>query len=107
MSRSQSHQRNNLPSTTRLDPELLRRLRNDIPIVWIIKHLKWPNKRRDGRFTFLCPKCGETLSAVNKKTNLGRCFHCETNFNPIDFTMTVREFDFLEAVDFLIPLLRK
>lgn len=107
MSLSPSHQRAALPSGNRLDAELLRRLRNEIPIDWLIKQLNWPNKRRDGRFVFLCPKCQETLSAIKKKTNLGRCFRCETNFNPIDFTMAVREIDFLEAVDFLVPLLKR
>ena len=33
-----------------LSPEFLRRLRNEIPIDWLIKHLGWPNKRRDGQF---------------------------------------------------------
>lgn len=34
--------------------------------------------------------------------NLLRCFHCETNFNPIDFTMAARECDFVEAVHYLL-----
>ncbi len=65
----------------RYDDELLHRLRNEIPTDWLIEHLAWPNKHREGRFAFVCPRCGETDSAVKRDTNLGRCFHCETNFN--------------------------
>jgi len=89
----------------RYDDAILRRLRNDIPIAELIRHLAWPCKIRDGRFVFLCPHCNETESAVNPRTNLGRCFHCETNFNPIDFTMFAWQCDFRGAVEHLIPLL--
>jgi len=89
----------------RYDDEFLRRLRNDIPIARLIQHLGWPCKTRDGRFAFLCPHCHETESAVNPRTNLGRCFHCGTNFNPIDFTICAWQCDFRAAVDHLIPLL--
>ena len=92
-------------SHQRYDDELPRRLRNDIPIASLIKHLAWSCKIRDGRFVFLCPHCNETESSVNPRTNLGRCFRCETNFNPIDFTMCARQCEFRVAVDHLIPLL--
>ena len=92
-------------SHKRYDDELLRRLRNDIPVDWLIKHLGWPCKMRNGQFVFLCPLCSETQSAVNPKTNLGRCFLCETNFNPIDFTMSACSCEFGKAVEYLIPLL--
>lgn len=88
-----------------LSSEFLHRLRNEIPIDWLIKHLDWPNKRRDGQFVFLCPRCQESVSDIKRKTNLGRCFRCETNFNPIDFAIAAKEMDFLQAVDFLTPLL--
>ena len=55
---------------------------------------------------FVCPVCRESESDVNLKTNLGRCFHCEQNFNPIEFTMAVEVVEFVEAVEFLKPLLR-
>ena len=89
------------------DDELLHRLRNEIPTDWLIKHLTWPNKLREGRFTFVCPCCGEMDSSVKQDTNLGRCFHCATNFNPIDFVMAARQWDFVQAVEYLIPLLRR
>jgi len=85
---------------------LLRRLRNEIPIDWLIGYLRWPHKRRNGQFVFVCPVCRESESDVNPKTNLGRCFHCEQNFNPIEFTMAVEVVEFVEAVEFLKPLLR-
>jgi hypothetical protein len=91
----------------RYDDELLRRLRNQIPIDWLIKHLSWPNKCRLGQFVFVCPRCGESQSDVKRDTNLGRCFRCETNFNPIDFTMAAQECDFVVAVEFLKPLLSR
>jgi DNA primase len=94
------------PTTSpRINKQLLRRLRNEIPIEWLIRYLGWPCKQRDGRFVFLCPRCRETLSAIKRETNLGRCFACRTNFNPIDFTMAARPYDFLQAVEFLTPLL--
>lgn len=92
-------------SGQRYSPELLRRIRNEIPIDWLIAYLNWPHKRRDGRFVFLCPLCGESLSSIKSETNLARCFHCATNFNPIDFTMHVRDFEFTQTIEFLQPLL--
>ncbi len=83
--------------------ELLYRLRNEIAIPDLLTHLNWPHKRREGRFVFLCPHCGEFLSAVNSRTNLGRCFACERNFNPIDLTMLIQKVDFVTAVHYLEP----
>lgn len=90
----------------RYSAELLRRLRNEVPIDWLIGYLRWPHKRRNGQFVFVCPACSESESDVNPKTNLARCFHCERNFNPIEFTMATQTDDFKEAVEFLMPLLR-
>ena len=87
------------------DDNFLRRLRNDIAWPSLLKQLDWPHKQRDGQLAFLCPRCHEYRSAVNPRTNLGRCFHCETNFNPIDITMAVRGCDFVTAVRYLKPLL--
>ncbi len=89
------------------DDQLLRRLRNEIPTDWLIKRLGWPCKTRAGKFVFLCPICNETESGVNPRTNLARCFKCETNFNPIDFLMRARAFDFPETIEFLKPFLSK
>lgn len=85
--------------------ELLRRLRNEIAWGSLLERLEWPHKLREGQLAFLCPRCRELQSAVNPRTNLGRCFRCEINFNPIDFTMAVEEWDFVAAVHYLEPLL--
>lgn len=84
---------------------LLRRLRNEISWPTLLKRLRWPHKRRENQLAFLCPRCREYRSAVNPRTNLGRCFYCETNFNPIDFTIAVEECDFVTAVEYLLALL--
>lgn len=81
--------------------KLLFRLRNEIPIAELLVSLNWPNKLREGRFCFLCPRCREFLTAANPRTNLGRCFHCRANFNPIDLVMLVRDCDFVAAVHYL------
>lgn len=85
--------------------DLLRRLRNDIRFATLFAHLNWPSKQREGQLAFVCPRCGEYRSAVNPRTNLGRCFACQTNFNPIDFLMAVRRCPFVDAVEELKSLL--
>ena len=88
--------------SNRLPPEMLRRLRNEIPITLVIaEFLKLPTKVSEGNFRFLCPLCTEFITATNPKTNLGRCFLCEKNFNPIDMVMVVKQISFSKAVDYL------
>jgi DNA primase len=86
--------------------QLLFRLRNEIPLEKVIaENLNWPSKRREGRSVFVCPRCGDSLTAVNPRTNLSRCFRCEENFNTIDFVMLTTGRDFVEAMHFLAGLL--
>lgn len=87
--------------TKRFSDEFLRRLRNHVPWSELLTTLNWPHKRREGQLAFLCPSCQEYRSAVNPKTNLGRCFSCERNFNPIDITMAIQDCDFVAAVTYL------
>jgi DNA primase len=88
--------------SNRLPPEMLRRLRNEIPITLVIAELlKLPTKVSEGYFRFLCPLCTEFITATNPKTNLARCFLCEKNFNPIDMVMVVKQISFSKAVDYL------
>ena len=88
--------------TERFPPEMLRKLRNEIPINLLINEfLKLPIKQSEGYFRFLCPICSEFVTATNPKTNLARCFRCEKNFNPIDMVMTVKQVNFQSAVDYL------
>jgi DNA primase len=82
----------------RIPPAVLRRLRNEIAINKLIRHLDLPWKIRDGHLRFLCPLCREFNTATNPRTNLARCFRCAKNFNPIDLVMVVRGIPFLQAV---------
>ena len=79
----------------------LYKLRNSIPLADVLSILKWPHKMRDGRVCFVCPQCSESLTAINPRTNLGRCFRCEINFNSIDLVMLINDYDFVAAVHFL------
>ena len=79
--------------------DLLRRLRNELPMWAVIAALDRdgpPSKVRDGRFVFLCPSCGEMLVAVNPRNNLAHCFGCGTNFNNIDLLLAC-DYDFRSA----------
>jgi len=91
---------------SRITAARLHELRNQISIDRLIEqHLRWPCKRREGLFRFLCPLCEEFHTATNPRTNLARCFRCQRNFNPLDFVMVVRDCDFLHAVSYLEPYL--
>jgi hypothetical protein len=81
---------------------LLRRLRNQIPIDAVIADLlKLEVKNDRNILRFRCPLCYNFHTATNHKTNLARCFDCQKNFNPIDMVMTVGKCGFLDAVEIL------
>ena len=83
--------------------DLLRSLRNDLPMTVTIRHLgrKAPYfKTVEGRFRFQCPHCGETLATVNPRNNLAHCFGCQKNINNIDLLIKVG-YGFTEAVALL------
>ena len=85
----------------------LYKLRNSIPIdVLIEKELAIPSKISEGFFRFLCPLCNEFQTAVNPKTNMGRCFRCEKNFNTIDVVMTWQNTGFVDSVKYLQKILK-
>ena len=91
----------------RIPRQTLFRLRNDIPIDFIIlDFLDLPRKMSEGFLRFLCPLCLEFNSATNPKTNLARCFRCKKNFNPIDLVMVDKGVPFKDAVRLLLPLLK-
>lgn len=94
-----------MSNRTILTRDHLRRLRNEIDFRHLLRYLRWPHACTDGKLTFVCPLCSESQTSVNPKTNLARCFRCEKNWNPIDFTMEVYHIEFLEAVGQLGPLL--
>jgi hypothetical protein len=89
------------------DPKYLRRLRNEVPWPELLEKLRWVHKKREGRLVFQCPKCSEMLTGVNDRTNLGRCFRCKENWNPIDFAMDAWKLEFRSAVVVVEPLLPK
>jgi hypothetical protein len=83
--------------------ELLRRLRNDLPMRVTLAALGRegpPCKLRDNRFCFLCPHCSEMLAYVNPSNNLAHCFACQKNLNNIDLLMTLG-YDFPTTVAIL------
>jgi DNA primase len=82
-------------------------LRNSIPMdVLIGKELTIPSKISEGFFRFLCPLCNEFQTAINPKTNLGRCFRCEKNFNTIDMVMAWHKTGFVNSVKYLQTILK-
>ncbi len=82
-------------------------IRNSIPIdVLIQKELTIPSKTNEGVFRFLCPLCNEFQTAVNSRTNLGRCFRCEKNFNTIDMVMAWHSIGFVDSVKYLQIILK-
>ncbi len=94
-----------MSNRTIITRDYLRRLRNEIDFGQLFRYLSWSHKRTDGKLIFVCPQCNESQTSVNPKTNLARCFRCEKNWNPIDFTMEVYRIEFLEAVGQLKNLL--
>lgn len=90
--------------TGRFSGTLLRSLRNDITITWILDVLDVPVKISEGYVRFLCPRCREFNTATKTSTNLARCFRCEKNFNPIDLVMIVKRLNFVDAVELLVEL---
>ena len=83
-----------------ISADLLRRLRNDLPMPVTIAELGRegpPFKISEGYFRFLCPRCGEMRATVNPRNNLAHCFCCRHNFNNIDLLMTL-DYDFRAAV---------
>jgi DNA primase len=86
-----------------IDANLLRRLRNDLPMPATIAALGRegpPSKMSEGYFRFLCPHCGDMRATVNPRNNLAHCFTCKKNLNNIDLLLT-EGYDFLSAVSLL------
>jgi hypothetical protein len=86
-----------------ISADLLRRLRNDLPMPATIAALGRqgpPGKISEGHFRFLCPRCGEMRATVNPRNNLAHCFCCKKNLNNIDLLITLG-YDFQSAVALL------
>ena len=84
----------------------LRRLRNEVPFDRALDELGIPNKNSEDYRRFLCPACREFNTAVNPRTNLGRCFRCQRNYNVIELFMVADHLPFLEAVTCVERMLR-
>jgi hypothetical protein len=85
---------------TMFTADLLRRLRNDLPMPFTIAtlgRLGPPSKMIEGYFRFLCPRCGEMRATVNPRNNYSHCFTCKQNLNNIDLLITLG-YDFRSAV---------
>jgi DNA primase len=92
-----------------ISKDLLRRLRNDLPMRYTIAALGRegpPSKISEGYFRFLCPRCGEMRATVNPRNNLAHCFCCQKNLNNIDLLITLG-YDFRSAVTILERLLNQ
>ena len=86
-----------------ISADLLRRLRNDLPMAVTIAALGRegpPAKQSEGYFRFVCPRCGEMCATVNPRNNLAHCFSCKKNLNNIDLLLTL-DYDFRSAVTLL------
>jgi hypothetical protein len=86
-----------------ISAELLRQLRNDLPMPVTIAALGRegpPSKMSEGYFRFVCPRCGEMRATVNPRNNLAHCFSCRKNLNNIDLMLQL-DYDFLDAVTLL------
>lgn len=90
--------------STRIERHELVRLRNDLPIREVIYALGIPWKMDDELLRFRCPKCERTHTSVHPNQNLGRCFDCLVNFNPIDLASIEKKVDFRSAVTWLRAL---
>jgi hypothetical protein len=92
-----------------ISADLLRRLRNELPMAVTIAALGRrgpPSKISEGYFRFLCPHCGEMLATVNPRNNLAHCFCCRKNLNNLDLLLT-QGHDFRSAVALLEGLLKQ
>ena len=76
-------------------------LRNQVNIDRVIDLLMLDTRQGNNLRRFRCPLCDRFHTATNPTTNLGRCFECQKNFNPIDLVMAATRIDFIETVEFL------
>lgn len=86
-----------------IPPDLLRQIRNDLPMSVVIHNLGHrapPSKMIEGYFRFQCPHCRELRATVNPRNNLAHCFCCGKNLNNIDLLVALG-YDFLAAATLL------
>ena len=80
-------------------------VRNKIDINWLINEKLNLERQFNGVWRFRCPLCQQFNTATQKKTNLGRCFSCQQNFNTIDLVIYTKKINFVPSVQWLLSLL--
>lgn len=86
----------------RFSEEELHAIRNRIPVRFVLKKFCGTEcKEIEGSSRFVCPVCHEMRTSIHPNENLGRCFRCERNFNPIELVMLGCELSFVESVKLL------
>ena len=88
----------------RISPQDLVRLRNHLPIREVLYALRVPWKQDDELCRFQCPRCAGMHTSVHPNHNLGRCFDCAVNYNPIDLVCAQLKVGFRSAVSWLLAL---
>jgi len=80
-------------------------VRNEIDIDYLISEQLYLQRQFNGMWRFRCPLCQHFNTATQKKTNLGRCFSCQRNFNTIDLVIYTKKINFVPSVQWLLSLL--
>ncbi len=88
--------------TRRFSSQELHFLRNKVPIKHVIVDLlSIPIHKESDKLRFACPLCHGFTTCIHPKENLGRCFSCRRNFNPIEIVMHHLKCDFVNSVKWL------
>ena len=86
----------------RFSDQELWEIRNVIPVRFVLEHLCGSEcKEIEGYTRFVCPVCHEMRTSIHPEENLGRCFLCQRNFNPIELVMSGCKLAFVESVKLL------
>jgi hypothetical protein len=82
----------------------LRTIRN-LDIARVVEYVGLAATPRGRRRRFVCPLCRGCHTTLASKSNLARCFRCQTSFNPIDLVLAGGGHSFIEAVEYLESIL--
>jgi hypothetical protein len=85
----------------RVNAEELTFYRNNMPIREVIYALRIPWRMDDQLCRFQCPSCKGWDSTLHPKENIGRCFSCNRNYNPIDLAEIIDNKGFRTAIEWL------
>lgn len=80
----------------------LHQIRNQIPVRVVLEALCGIECKESESYTrFVCPVCNEMQTSIHPRENLGRCFRCQRNFNPIELVMFGCKLSFVDSVKLL------